>query len=251
MTTDAEATDWDDASEVRPRPTLPELTLDGATLEALEALARSTRGREARGRGVALRVALGAAGDSLRGIIDAIVQRVEELECAQRLASRDELTGLANRRSLGDGLERELARARRAGDPLSVLLFDIDGLKQINDTHGHAAGDEALREAALRAQETVRDGDLVARLGGDEFIVLLPAADQAETIAIGERMRDTLARHGIGVSFGVATTGIQRLTGSDLIKVADRELYRDKNARNSMRPSAPAPATGHPSRKLR
>ena len=110
---------------------------------------------------------LGEDSQGMRALVDALAEksiRVYELE---RLATEDAMTGLANRRSFADALRRELARRRRAGGP-AVLLLDLDCLKEINDRFGHAAGDEAIRLAAVACLEQVRAGDLVARLGGDE-----------------------------------------------------------------------------------
>ena len=238
MTPQADQFDWDDTSEVRPRASSPDLALDGATLHALEVLASSPSGREARTRAVALRAALGPEQGALEVLIDRLVARSEELERLRRLAGRDELTGIANRRAFNEALERALSRARRARKPISVLLFDLDGLKAINDGFGHAAGDEALRAVAARAQEVVRNADLVARLGGDELVVLLPDTDRREAKRIGERIREELIDLRLGISFGVATAQ-DRTTGPNaLLEAADRALYRDKTKRKTLRPSA-------------
>ncbi|MGD8859317.1 MAG: GGDEF domain-containing protein [Myxococcales bacterium] len=227
---------WDDTTEVR-RKTRP-LKVDSRALHALERLARAPSARDARGRAALLRDALGAQADAFDAVVDALVARADELERTRRLAARDELTGIANRRSFNEALERELSRARRGRRRTSVLLFDLDGLKVINDTLGHAAGDEALRTAAGRAEELVRNGDVVARIGGDEFAVLLPDTARGEARAIGERLREELSALRVHISLGVAESR-GRTTGSvDLLARADAELYRDKVERKSLRPPA-------------
>ena len=98
-------------------------------------------------------------------------------------AQHDGLTGLPNRALLYEKLEAEIVRASRAGGLLGVLYMDLDGFKQINDAHGHAAGDVVLQEAAKRLIDGVRRGDTVARIGGDEFVVLLPLLGSREDAA--------------------------------------------------------------------
>jgi diguanylate cyclase (GGDEF)-like protein/PAS domain S-box-containing protein len=117
-------------------------------------------------------------------ILDVSERRRLEREL-RRLADHDALTGLSNRRVFGAELERQLARDRRYGGVSSLLMIDLDELKAINDTSGHAVGDRALQAVAGVLAERVRDTDLVARLGGDEFAVLLPSTplDGAETLA--------------------------------------------------------------------
>jgi diguanylate cyclase (GGDEF)-like protein len=114
-----------------------------------------------------------------------VTDRREREERLQYLAYHDDLTGLANRRRFLDELEHRIASARRYGEPLGVVMIDVDGLKQVNDRLGHAAGDDVLHEVATRLRARLRRSDLPARLGGDEFAVLLSHADgdQAEQIA--------------------------------------------------------------------
>lgn len=116
----------------------------------------------------------------------ALVQRVRELE---QLVWSDPLTGLLNRRGLEEALTREEARAGRDGNPIAVVLLDVDGLKAVNDGHGHAAGDALLRTLGLALRAGARASDVVARLGGDEFAALLPGADQAGAAAYVGRLR--------------------------------------------------------------
>ncbi len=152
------------------------------------------------------------------------------------LALTDELTGLYNRRYLLAHLDELVARAGRDGLDAAVLLIDIDHFKQVNDTYGHAAGDDVLRELAARATNTVRNVDLVARLGGEEFVVVMPETGPAIAIAVGERLRSAIAnepftirasdeRLRITVSIGITSA----IAGSDdrdrLLKRADDALY--------------------------
>ncbi len=152
------------------------------------------------------------------------------------LALTDELTGLYNRRYLLAHLDELVARVSRDGIDAAVLLIDIDHFKQVNDTYGHAAGDDVLRELAARATNTVRSVDLVARLGGEEFVVVMPETGPAIAIAVGERLRLAIAnepftirasdeRLPITVSIGITSA----IAGSDdrdrLLKRADDALY--------------------------
>jgi len=111
----------------------------------------------------------------------------------QRLARTDGLTGIPNRRYLLEIGERELSRARRFGHPLAALMLDIDRFKQVNDTHGHAVGDQALRALAHCCTTTIRDIDTVGRYGGEEFVVLLVETDGAGAERTAERMRAQVA----------------------------------------------------------
>jgi two-component system, cell cycle response regulator len=152
------------------------------------------------------------------------------------LALTDELTGLYNRRYLLAHLDELVARLSRDGLDAAVLLVDIDHFKQVNDTYGHAAGDDVLRELAARATNTVRSVDLVARLGGEEFVVVMPETGPAIALAVGERLRLAIAnepftirasdeRLPITVSIGITSA----IAGSDdrdrLLKRADDALY--------------------------
>jgi two-component system cell cycle response regulator len=109
------------------------------------------------------------------------------------LALTDDLTGLHNRRYLLAHLDELIERANRDGSRVALLLFDIDHFKKINDSHGHAAGDEVLRQIAARAIDSVRSADLVARLGGEEFVVVMPETELAMAAAVAERLRSAIA----------------------------------------------------------
>jgi diguanylate cyclase (GGDEF)-like protein len=156
------------------------------------------------------------------------------LKREQRASRRDFLTGLANYRALAEAGEAELARARRFGRPVSVAYMDCDNFKQVNDTFGHAVGDELLREVGQALSETVREVDTVARMGGDEFVVLLSETSAEAALTAVERMQEcvheVMERNDwpVTLSFGVATF-VEPPEGVDrMLSAADRLLYRAK-----------------------
>lgn len=149
-------------------------------------------------------------------------------------ASTDALTGLPNRRQLDDQLDRDIARAHRDREPLSVLLVDIDRFKAVNDVHGHQAGDRALREFAYRLSDTVRAGDVAGRWGGEEFLVIAPNTGQDGALELAERCRTAITNVPVAIvgkvtaSFGVATLG-EGEEARSLVRRADTALYRAKD----------------------
>ena len=155
---------------------------------------------------------------------------------AEYLARIDPLTGLMNRRALTEQAERLLAAAVRHKRPLSLILFDLDHFKFINDIHGHAVGDEVLKETAALLQRLCRRDDLAARWGGEEFILVLPDADIGAAINLAERLREQLQQRSLWAgdaaielraSFGVAALRDQKSVDA-LIADADALLYRAK-----------------------
>ncbi|MBV8690542.1 MAG: diguanylate cyclase [Actinobacteria bacterium] len=166
---------------------------------------------------------------------DELRDRNAELETVSRT---DALTGLYNRRHAAEHLVRHVSSARRHGLDLSVLMFDIDHFKAINDTYGHAGGDMALREFAARLSPTLRTEDIPARWGGEEFLVIAPMTSADGATALGERVRASIAGRpfSIGpdqtcvvtVSVGCATIAGEDADG--LIGLADVALYRAKAA---------------------
>lgn len=161
--------------------------------------------------------------------------KVESLTAeVYKLAALDQLTGLYNRRSGEQRLAQEMARAQRHERPLTILLLDLDALKQVNDTHGHAAGDMLLKAFAERLQRAIRGSDLAVRLGGDEFMVLLPECRS-------EEVRHVLSRvEGLEVDYGGERIRCRFSRGwtdykpgesqQELLKRADDALYSDKRA---------------------
>ena len=113
--------------------------------------------------------------------------RLHRIVAEQALS--DDLTGLANRRRCEEALAAEIARVRRFGGSFAVVLGDLDGFKQLNDTHGHAAGDLVLREFGLLLKDTLRASDLAARWGGEEFVLLLTGTDLGGALELAERVR--------------------------------------------------------------
>jgi diguanylate cyclase (GGDEF)-like protein len=155
----------------------------------------------------------------------------------ERQALVDGLTGLANRRAASDALHAEAARAERLGTPLSIVLADLDGFKDVNDVHGHAVGDAVLRAFAAVLRETLRESDLAGRWGGEEFLLLLPGADEEGAAQLAERVRSALAERGVPSAPGLRVTasfGVAEYAGEtnteELVAAADGALYRAKRA---------------------
>ena len=154
------------------------------------------------------------------------------------LANTDALTGLANRRRFMKALDQEVERAQRYARPLSLVLLDLDNFKKVNDTHGHAAGDDVLRAAAEVLRSVCRDLDLAARLGGEELALLLPETDAAGAGTVAERVRKRMeatshlsavgGTFSVTASIGVASLSMGTDSGEVLLQTADEALYRAK-----------------------
>lgn len=168
-------------------------------------------------------------------------QLIRARDALQVLALRDPLTGLYNRRAVMEGLDRELRRASRAREPVSVLVLDVDHFKQVNDTYGHFVGDAVLREVATRCLSALRPYDSVGRIGGEEFMVVLPGVGVDLTHRLGERVRQAIAETPIGlpdgrvitltISVGGAGGPAADLEGAEgVYQSADAALYRAKAA---------------------
>lgn len=164
------------------------------------------------------------------------------LDRLERLSNEDPLTGLANRRRWDAELTSACAKARRRGTGLAVVLVDIDHFKRVNDRHGHAGGDETLRQVAALLVGRVRAEDLVARLGGDEIAVLMPGADLERAVELAERLRAgtaTLQPAGFAPGELSLSLGVAALSGAsafpvELMSRADEQLYRAKITRNAV-----------------
>jgi diguanylate cyclase (GGDEF)-like protein/PAS domain S-box-containing protein len=180
-----------------------------------------------------------AGGAEVREIVtvtrDITVRRVREAQ-VEKLAFNDALTGLANRRSFQHKAERRLREAIQSQRMLSLLYLDLDCFKLVNDTMGHAVGDDLLVQVAERLRSGVREGDVLARLGGDEFAVLLPQADAAQAAALAQRILDQFTqpfvlRGGpvyVTTSIGIACAPGDGTTIEELLKHADVAMYRAK-----------------------
>jgi diguanylate cyclase (GGDEF)-like protein len=148
-----------------------------------------------------------------------------------KLSRTDRLTGLSNTLAFEERLEHETARSARYGEPLALLLADVDGLKAINDRHGHRGGDLALQAVARALRGSARQTDLPARVGGDEFALLAPNTGASDAAALGERIRSLVAGAGVAgltVSVGVATLEAARASAAFLREIADAALYEAK-----------------------
>ena len=151
-------------------------------------------------------------------------RNAEAFEHVQHVARTDALTGVLNHGAMQLRIREEIARARRDGHPLGAVILDLDDFKGVNDTQGHAAGDELLRKVARALQGELRPYDQVARYGGDEFVLLLPGSDEAVTAAVAERCRDAI---GGKCSIGVAAWH-DGLDADGLLEQADRALMLAK-----------------------
>ena len=170
----------------------------------------------------------------------------------ERQALIDGLTGLANRRQCEETLADELARVERFGGALAVVVADLDWFKDVNDRHGHPAGDSVLSEFALLLQETVRDVDLAGRWGGEEFVLILPGTDLTGGAQLAERIRVALASRvvlsvdrtpiTVTASFGVAAIPPAQ-TASELFAAADAAMYQAKRAGKNRVETAPEPVS--------
>jgi diguanylate cyclase (GGDEF)-like protein len=190
--------------------------------------------------------------DSMRNELARLLSRLTDQNAElERLATTDGLTGLANRRSLFDHLEQEVHRAQRYGTALSVIMFDLDHFKRINDRWGHAAGDRVLGQIARETHQLLRKTDKAGRYGGEEFVVLLPETDLREALLLAhrlsQRISDTVltpehdAPISVTVSVGVATLALNE-SGEKLIHRADQALYRAKQEGRNRVETAITPA---------
>ncbi|MEA2638157.1 MAG: hypothetical protein QOE18_1214 [Chloroflexota bacterium] len=172
--------------------------------------------------------------------ISLALERYRFLAVVQRQASTDDLTGLYNHRFLVDSLGQQVALAERLGAPLAILMLDIDHFKQLNDTHGHQAGDVALSTFARTLLNNVRRADLAARYGGEEFVVVMPNTSASEAFMVAEKIRLAVAATDVGlpdrgpvrltVSIGVAAYPENAESATELFSLADEALYRAKRS---------------------
>jgi diguanylate cyclase (GGDEF)-like protein len=178
------------------------------------------------------------------GILQAVTRRLEgERESYRGAAMSDPLTGLANRRALGERIRYEVARHARQEHSFAVLALDLDGFKAVNDRFGHDAGDEILRDVAAALHEAVREQDTVARLGGDEFCVLAPETGRAGGEQLADRVSSALARvttgvRGLSASVGVAVFPLDGRNAQAVLTAADERQVDAKRRAHARRRAA-------------
>lgn len=167
-------------------------------------------------------------------------RRMELEDLLRYKAHHDELTGLPNRALIMDRIEQGIRDAHRDKQPMAVLFLDLNGFKPVNDTYGHEAGDHVLREVSQRLRMVVRDRDTVGRISGDEFIMILADTDRPGCDVVIEKIRhgfdapfviDAETNLTMGVSIGVAIYPDDGATPSDLMRIADNDMYRHKPRR--------------------
>ena len=171
------------------------------------------------------------------GIVHDITVRKQADDRLIWLSYYDELTGLSNRRLFADRLQNAINMAHRTKLPVSLFYLDLDRFKFVNDSMGHAAGDEVLKETARRLLSTLRDSDIAARLGGDEFILLLPETDAIGAAPVAEKILKTLREPYIfeeteitlNGSIGIAVYPKNANNGEDLVRLADTAMYHAKH----------------------
>lgn len=173
------------------------------------------------------------------------IENARTFESASEDAMTDSLTGLRNARYLQGFLDQELNRARKTKRGLAVILVDLDRFKAVNDTLGHACGDDLLRQVATLLRSALRNYDLAARIGGDEFVVVLPDADASQAEVVAAKLRDAVDRHVamkrnadpdfplVSLSAGVAVMPADGDTTEGLLAAADSRMYRDKRVKRA------------------
>lgn len=177
-------------------------------------------------------------------------KRILDLQQSLRFAAtHDFLTNLLNRSEILAALEKEISRSRREDKPATLMMADIDHFKRINDSFGHAAGDEVLKEVARRLNRDLRSYDVIGRYGGEEFLIILPACDLTTGARRADEIRNLVAKDPIftpfgtttaTVSLGVVATSDQQHSVSDLVRQADVRMYAaKKNGRNRVEFSSP------------
>lgn len=170
---------------------------------------------------------------------DYIRELEERIDALERMVNTDSLTGLYNRKHLNESLLQELERTTRSRQPTSLILLDLDHFKQVNDTHGHTAGDDVLKAVSAAILTTVRKLDIACRYGGEEFAIILPSTYQLVAAQVAERIRlaieSCIITHGqahipITASLGVDTyTALSRESVTQFIERVDQLLYDAKH----------------------
>lgn len=167
--------------------------------------------------------------ESIGGMLGVAISNSMLFDETRRLALRDHLTGLANKRLLGIELERNFALAKRYGRPFSLLMLDLDHFKNYNDAHGHLKGDELLGAVAAAITSSLRETDLAARYGGEEFCVLLPETGLENAAVVAGKIREAVkAGAVITASIGAASFDAEMSGPEELLEAADKALYKAK-----------------------
>jgi two-component system cell cycle response regulator len=172
--------------------------------------------------------------------VSMIIDKIRLFQETQRMSITDGLTGLYNTRYLYKQLDLEIARSNRYEYTFSVILFDIDNFKKLNDTYGHQAGDDVLYELACILREVSRETDIVVRYGGEEFIVILPNTYEADALNLADRTRTAVERHvflpdraggtQVTLSGGIASYPQNAIDARSLLNAADSALYHAKSS---------------------
>ncbi len=239
------------------RPCLADMVIDSADRHNLADLYTAARNSELKEEGIHAEEWLDAVGGTRRYLsvdavpiynhakeLVAVIETLHDLsehkkmeEALTRLATTDPLTGICNRGKIEESLQQEIIRTARYGSPMTIILFDIDGFKKINDSLGHSSGDQALKEVAATVAKQIRATDVLGRWGGDEFMVLCPQTMADDAVTIAEKLRQQVEHlpQGITISCGLAGSRPGESMAA-LIKRADKALYAAKSAgRNLVR----------------
>lgn len=175
-----------------------------------------------------------------------VLRERRRLRQARRSALLDSLTGVANRLAFEERLRGEWQRAFRHDRPLGIIVLDVDGLKEVNDTLGHPAGDDALRRVGSVLSDRIRGSDFAARIGGDEFVVLTAETGAGGLEALAASLREALAELPVAVSVGWAERTDRDRSPAELLQRADLAMYRDKGHRRLAGRLPGASASGQP-----
>ncbi len=202
-----------------------------------EMLARRRSLADQAGRQIALKAALMDVLATSGYLRVPIIIEYEDLKKLELNAVTDPLTGLYNRRLFGESFEKELNRARRYTQPLSLVILDLHRFKEVNDKHGHPRGDEVLRATAATLKKALRTSDSAFRIGGDEFALLLPQTDSQQALALSRRveavfsemLRPLQLEVAVSMDHGIAIFPEDSEQADQLIRIADERLYRQKH----------------------
>jgi len=227
--------------------------------------ARQRKLIEKLGRPVTIRTAAVDYFEELNILRNPVLLEYEELKKLRHNSATDPLTGLNNRRMFEEHLDQEIDRSTRYGSSFALLSFDLRTFKSVNDTYGHAVGDEILRSAARASLRTIRGSDIAYRTGGDEFAILLPQAERLGTEVLAERIGRRFEEYArslapsvrVGIDYGIAIFPEDGHDATSLVAAADRCLYarkqkaRDEPASHAVPAQVIVPRIGEPARQIR